>query len=154
MLCQLCVPHTDSKETHLAGLPVTSHTAGVGASGAFWGCSHAGVSMFFTSRKVCRASKQPTPSGTCLSKNSDRPLSMIPQLLQPAQDVLQRGQTRPCTTLHELRCLSRRRRVSKQMDSEPEEMSARKTQSALLHSVVPEAWARHEMRRQALKAPC
>ena len=33
-------------------------------------------------------------------------------------------------------------------------MSARKTQSALLHSVVPEACARHEMRWQALKAPC
>ena len=64
---QFFVPHIDSRETHLAGLPVIPHTAGVGASGAFWGCSHAGVSMFFTSKKVCRASKHPKRSGACLS---------------------------------------------------------------------------------------
>ena len=38
--------------------------------------------------------------------------------------------------------------------AEPEDMLAGKTQSALLHSVVPEACARHEKCWQALKAPC
>ena len=48
----------------------------------------------------------------------------------------------------------RRQKASKHVDSQPKGMSARKTQSALLHSVVPEACARHGECWQALKAPC
>ena len=40
------------------------------------------------------------------------------------------------------------------MESQSKEMSARKTQSALLHSVVPEACARHGKCWLAQKAPC
>lgn len=183
MLHPFFVLHDDGQETHLAGLPVTSHTAGVGAGGAFWGCSHAGVSMFFTSRKVCRASKQSKPSDADLSNHTvkaevNNPTRAgqppkVPVLVRKREEVrsvsLPKADTstmRP-TRSASTRCAAGRsqqtmycaqhcrwRHVSKEMDSEGEAMSARQTQSALLHSVVPEACARHEKHWQALKAPC
>ena len=81
MPCPLCVPHIDSKETHLAGLPVISHTAGEGAGGAFWGCSHTGISMFFTSRKVCRAGKHPNALRRMLEQQAHSDRSALSDVL-------------------------------------------------------------------------